>query len=115
MRLLEYESKEILSAKGIPIPSGVVVTSYQDVSSLPSPNIIKAQIPIGGRQKAGGVEARTPYLAKFNIPFCVATAPNFGHVDLDDFTDERLDNPEILRLNENNTKSTNKPGHFFAF
>ena len=55
MRLLEYESKEILSAKGIPIPLGVVVTSYKDVSSLPSPNIIKAQIPIGGRQKAGGV------------------------------------------------------------
>ena len=59
MRLLEYESKEILSAKGIPIPSGVVVTSYENVYSLPSPNIIKAQIPIGGRQKAGGVlEAR---------------------------------------------------------
>ena len=44
------------------------------------------------------VEANTPYLAKFNLPFCVATALNFGHVDLDDFTDERLDNPEILRL-----------------
>ncbi len=46
----------------------------------------------------GEVEAHTPYLAKFNLPFCVATALNFGHVDLDDFTDERLDNPEILRL-----------------
>ena len=58
MRLLEYESKEILSAKGIPIPSGVVVSSHEDIS-LPSPSIIKAQIPIGGRQKAGGVlEAR---------------------------------------------------------
>lgn len=44
------------------------------------------------------VEAGTPYLAKFNIPFCVATALNYGHVDLDDFTDERLYNPEILRL-----------------
>jgi succinyl-CoA synthetase beta subunit/citryl-CoA synthetase large subunit len=54
MRLLEYESKEILSAKGIPIPSGVVVVSHKNVS-LPSPAIIKAQIPIGGRQKAGGV------------------------------------------------------------
>ena len=52
MRLLEYESKEILSAKGIPIPSGVVVSSHEDIS-LPSPSIIKAQIPIGGRQKAG--------------------------------------------------------------
>ena len=44
------------------------------------------------------VEARTPYLGKFNIPFCVATALYFGHVDLDDFTDERLKKPEILRL-----------------
>jgi 2-methylcitrate dehydratase PrpD len=44
------------------------------------------------------VEARSPYLAKFNLPFCVATALNFGHVDLDDFTDARLNNPEILRL-----------------
>jgi succinyl-CoA synthetase beta subunit/citryl-CoA synthetase large subunit len=58
MRLLEYESKEILAAKGIPIPSGVVVSSDEDVP-LPSPSIIKAQIPIGGRQKSGGVlEAR---------------------------------------------------------
>jgi 2-methylcitrate dehydratase PrpD len=44
------------------------------------------------------VEARTPYLGKFNIPFCVATAIYFGHVDLDDFTDERLKRPEILHL-----------------
>ncbi|UCF85819.1 MAG: MmgE/PrpD family protein [Desulfobacteraceae bacterium] len=44
------------------------------------------------------VEARTPYLGKFNISFCVATALYFGHVDLDDFTDERLKKPEILRL-----------------
>ena len=64
MRLLEYESKEILSAKGIPIPSGVVVSGHEDVT-LPFPNIIKAQIPIGGRQKAGGVlEARDQKEAK---------------------------------------------------
>ena len=44
------------------------------------------------------VEAHTPYLAKFNLPFCVATALNFGHVDLDDFTTQRLTDSEILRL-----------------
>ena len=54
MRLLEYEAKEILAARGIPIPSGVVVSSDEDVP-FPSPSIIKAQIPIGGRQKSGGV------------------------------------------------------------
>jgi 2-methylcitrate dehydratase PrpD len=44
------------------------------------------------------VKANTTYLAKFNLPFCIATALNFGHVDLDDFSDERLKNPELLRL-----------------
>ncbi|MBW2249959.1 MAG: MmgE/PrpD family protein [Deltaproteobacteria bacterium] len=48
--------------------------------------------------KAWSDKADTPYLAKFNIPFCVATALNYGHVDLDDFSDERLKNPELLRL-----------------
>ena len=54
MRLLEYESKEILAAKGIPIPAGIVISSINDIS-LPAPAVIKAQIPMGGRQKAGGV------------------------------------------------------------
>ncbi|MFO8165158.1 MAG: MmgE/PrpD family protein [Thermodesulfobacteriota bacterium] len=44
------------------------------------------------------VEARTPYLAKFNLPFCVATALIFGHVDIDDFTEEQIKNPRILEL-----------------
>ena len=54
MRLLEYESKEILTAKGIPTPAGILISSFDDIS-LPAPAVIKAQIPIGGRQKAGGV------------------------------------------------------------
>ena len=54
MRLLEYESKEILAKKGIPTPAGVLVYSPGTIS-LPPPVVIKAQIPIGGRQKAGGV------------------------------------------------------------
>ena len=44
------------------------------------------------------VKANTPYLAKFCFPFCIATALKFGHVDLDDFSDERLKNHELLRL-----------------
>ena len=46
----------------------------------------------------GDVEARTPYLAKFNLPFCIATAVAFGHADLEDFTEERLSHPDIQRL-----------------
>lgn len=54
MRLLEYESKEILAKKGIPTPAGIMISSPGPIS-LPPPVVIKAQIPVGGRQKAGGV------------------------------------------------------------
>jgi len=54
MRLLEYESKEILAKKGIPTPAGIVISSPGPIS-LPTPVVIKAQIPVGGRQKAGGI------------------------------------------------------------
>jgi len=46
----------------------------------------------------GEVQARTPYLAKFNVPFCVATALSVGHVDIDDFTREKLNHPTIRHL-----------------
>ncbi len=54
MRLREYESKEILAKRGIPTPAGIVVSTPGSLS-LPPPVVIKAQIPLGGRQKAGGV------------------------------------------------------------
>ena len=54
MRLLEYESKEILAAKGITTPAGIVISSPDHIS-FPFPAVIKAQVPIGGRQRAGGV------------------------------------------------------------
>lgn len=54
MRLLEHESKEILTKYKIPVPDGEVVTSVQD-SSRGYPVVCKAQIPMGGRGKAGAI------------------------------------------------------------
>ncbi|MBW2204973.1 MAG: MmgE/PrpD family protein [Deltaproteobacteria bacterium] len=48
----------------------------------------------------GDVEAITPYVAKFNLPFCLATALRYGHVDPEDFTEKRLEDPEIGMLME---------------
>jgi len=44
------------------------------------------------------IEPTTPYLAKFNLPFCVASALRFGHANLADFTAERIRDPEIMRM-----------------
>jgi succinyl-CoA synthetase beta subunit/citryl-CoA synthetase large subunit len=54
MRLLEYESKEILKKHRIPVPGGQIVSSPEDVI-FDKPVMVKAQVPIGGRGKAGGV------------------------------------------------------------
>lgn len=55
MRLLEFQAKRILSEYGISIPKSVLLTSLADVAQLTLPAILKAQVPVGGRGKAGGI------------------------------------------------------------
>ena len=51
MRLLEYESKEILKKYGILVPTGQVLSRSEDLQ-MQGPIVLKAQIPLGGRGKA---------------------------------------------------------------
>ena len=65
MKLLEYEAKEYFRRHGIPTPQGRMVTTSREArdytASLGKPVVIKAQLPVGGRGKAGGVRfADTP-------------------------------------------------------
>jgi succinyl-CoA synthetase beta subunit len=54
VRLLEYESKEILRKHQISTPDGKLLTP-KDQIDVDRPVVLKAQIPSGGRGKAGGV------------------------------------------------------------
>jgi len=54
MRLLEYESKEIIGKYGIAVPAGQLVSSEGEVRTS-GEVMLKAQIPLGGRGKAGGI------------------------------------------------------------
>ncbi|MCK4399550.1 acetate--CoA ligase family protein, partial [Candidatus Bathyarchaeota archaeon] len=65
MKLLEYEAKEYFRRHGIPTPQGRMVTTPREArdytAELGKPVVIKAQLPVGGRGKAGGVRfADTP-------------------------------------------------------
>lgn len=59
MRLHEYQSKIIFTKFGIPVPKGKTATSVsqvkQIIGELGLPLIIKAQVRISGRGKAGGI------------------------------------------------------------
>ncbi len=44
------------------------------------------------------VSLTRPYIAKFHVPFCIATALKFGQVGLEAFTEERLQNGDLREL-----------------
>jgi succinyl-CoA synthetase beta subunit len=57
MILLEHDAKELLAEGGIPIPAGflAVTSDVAPPAGLTGPWMVKAQVPVGGRGKAGGI------------------------------------------------------------
>ncbi len=65
MRLYEYEGKQIFDKFGIPIPQGILVgtgkEAQQAAKKIGREVVVKSQVLIGGRGKAGGIKvAKTP-------------------------------------------------------
>ncbi len=63
MKLHEYQAKELFMRSGIPVQHGVVIERPQEIRglSLRYPLVLKAQVLVGGRGKAGGIKlAKTP-------------------------------------------------------
>jgi succinyl-CoA synthetase beta subunit len=60
MDLLEYQGKQLFARHGVPVPKGVPATTPEQAASaadeLGYPCVIKAQVLIGGRGKAGGIK-----------------------------------------------------------
>jgi len=69
MKLHEYQSKQIFSRYNIPIPKGRVATTAEEArhiaSELGGRVVIKSQVLVGGRGKAGGIRlAKDPHEAE---------------------------------------------------
>ena len=60
MKLYEFQGRQVFERFGIPTPSGVVVSSMEELEKVKSqlryPLVIKAQVLVGGRGKAGGIQ-----------------------------------------------------------
>jgi succinyl-CoA synthetase beta subunit len=60
MKIYEYQAKELLKQHGIPVPRGAVASTPEEARSIASgigrPVMVKAQVLVGGRGKAGGVK-----------------------------------------------------------
>ncbi len=55
MKLLEYEAKNLLSQSGIITPRSSIIHK-NEWPQLTLPAVLKSQVPIGGRGKAGGIK-----------------------------------------------------------
>ena len=60
MDLMEYQAKELFAKHGVPTVVGTVVEKAEDAASAAEQNggrvVVKAQVKVGGRGKAGGVK-----------------------------------------------------------
>ena len=60
MDLLEYQGKQLFARHGVPVPNGQPATSVEEAvaaaDEIGYPCVIKAQVQIGGRGKAGGIK-----------------------------------------------------------
>jgi succinyl-CoA synthetase beta subunit len=58
--LLEYQGKQLFARHGVPVPEGAPASSVEDAvkraRELGFPCLVKAQVQIGGRGKAGGIK-----------------------------------------------------------
>jgi succinyl-CoA synthetase beta subunit len=53
IRLLEHEGKRLLAGHGFAVPDGAL---HPDAPEGAGPWVVKAQVPVGGRGKAGGIQ-----------------------------------------------------------
>lgn len=67
MLLIEADGKALFAEYGIPVPAGRTLIAGETVATLPGagPWMVKAQVPVGGRGKAGGIR-RCGSLAEVN-------------------------------------------------
>jgi succinyl-CoA synthetase beta subunit len=60
MDLLEYQGKQLFARHGVPVPDGRAAATVDDAAAgadaVGYPCVVKAQVQIGGRGKAGGIK-----------------------------------------------------------
>lgn len=112
MKIHEYQARDLFDDYGIPVPKAIVCHTVEEVEkNIPDDNklrVVKAQVHVGGRGKAGGVKVVT---GKQNI---VKAAKDILGMDIKGLTVEKVlvaDGVDIEKefyigfVNDRNTKS----------
>jgi len=90
MKLLEHRAKQILRAGGIAVPDGYVVKIPEELHDVKSPIVLKAQVPVGGRGKAGGIRFASDLLEARRYATEILKLEISGHVPREILVEDRL-------------------------
>ncbi len=113
MKLHEYQSKQIFAQHGVPIPRGRIAGIADEVRAIAEELggrvVVKAQVLVGGRGKAGGIKlAKTPDEA-------TEVAANVLQMEIKGLPvrkvliDEAVDIADEIYLGVTNDRTTNSP------
>ena len=119
MRLLEYQGKELFAKAGIPVPAGRVAATVEEAVQImrdnPAPSVVKAQVLIGGRGKAGGIkfcsnadDVREPAAAILGMRIANAQNPE-GEVARRIWIEQRLDITQEMYLSITVDRASKRP------
>lgn len=98
MKLYEYVAKGVLAKHGIPVPEGFVATSADQIRRITGPVMIKAQVLIGGRGKAGGIKPAETVADAKTVAAGILGMNIRGYVTKEVLIERRLDVSKELYL-----------------
>lgn len=118
MRLLEYEAKEVFRNFGIPVPKGAVIKSPAKTASAVEkvglPLVIKAQVPVGGRGKAGGIKSANSFEEAIKKVETLLNSNLKGHTVRSVLLEEKLKIAKEYYLGVTVDQSAGKPVVMFS-
>lgn len=98
MKLFEYMAKGVLRKHGIPVPEGYVVSSPDQIRSIPWPVMVKAQVLVGGRGKAGGIKPAATVDEAKKAAAAIIGMDIKGYITKEALVEQRLDVAKELYL-----------------
>jgi len=109
MKFHEFKAKEIFARYGIPVPRGIVVSRAEEINDPPLPCMVKAQVLVGGRGKAGGIRPATNLEEARSVASQVLGMDIHGYRVKQVYLEERLDISRELYLSLTIDRSAREP------
>lgn len=109
MKFLEHKAKEIFARYGIPIPRGTLASRPEDILDPPLPSMVKAQVLVGGRGKAGGIRPAETLDEARRVASEILGMEIHGYRVKQVYLEERLDIAKELYLGLTIDRSAREP------